>query len=198
MKHIVTIVLAAVFALPAFAAELAIDSAHSSVSFKVTHLVVSTVRGSFQAIEGTINLDEKDMTKSSVEVTIAANSVNTGNEKRDEHLRSADFFDTEKFDAITFKSKSIEKNGSGYVATGDLTIKGNTREMRLPFEMNGPITDPWGNTRIGVHIIPVTIDRQDFGLTWSKTLEAGGLMVGNDVTIEIDLEAVEAKSEPTK
>ena len=161
------IVLTTLVALPVAATEFAIDTVHSSVGFKVTHMVVAKVRGSFQDYAGTIRLDENDLTNSSVEVTIQAASIYTANNDRD-----------------------------GYVATGNLTIKGNTRLVELPFQLNGPITDPWGNRRIGVEIEPITIDRREFGLTWSKTIETGGLVVGDEVTIELEVEAVELKQEP--
>jgi polyisoprenoid-binding protein YceI len=190
------IVLATLVALPVAATEFAIDMTHSSVGFKVAHMVVAKTRGSFQDFSGTIRLDENDLTKSSVEVTIETASIYTANEDRDNHLRSADFFDAENNPTITFTSGKIEKDGTGYIATGNLTIKGNTRLVELPFQLNGPITDPWGNRRIGVEIEPITIDRREFGLTWSKTIETGGLVVGDEVTIELEVEAVELKQEP--
>jgi polyisoprenoid-binding protein YceI len=188
--------LAVLVAQPVSATEFTIDVAHSSVGFKVAHMVVSKTRGSFQDFAGTIRLDENDLSNSSVEVTIDAASIYTANEERDDHLRSPDFFDAENSPTIRFKSGRIEKNGKGFIATGNLTIKGSTRLVELPFQLNGPITDPWGNQRIGVEIEPITIDRREFGLTWSKTIEAGGLMVGDEVTIELEVEAVELKQEP--
>lgn len=191
MMNRLFLTLAAVFAaLPAAAGEFAIDTTHSSVNFKVNHLVVSKVRGSFQSFDGSISIDERDMTRSSVEVTIDVSSIDTANGKRDEHLRSPDFFDVQNHPEITFKSTAVRKNGSGYVAFGDLTIKGTTRQVELPFSINGPITDPWGGSRIGIEIEPITIDRREFGLTWSQTLEAGGLVVGDEVDIELEVEAV--------
>lgn len=194
-KRITLTVLAAAIALPLAAGEFSIDTAHSSVGFKVAHMVVSKTRGSFQDFGGTIRLDHNDITNSSVEVTIETSSIYTANEDRDNHLKSPDFFDVEHNPTITFKSGKIKKNGSGYIAIGNLTIKGNTRLVELPFEVNGPITDPWGNQRIGIEIEPITIDRQEFGLIWSKTIEAGGLMVGDEVTIELEVEAVQAKTD---
>lgn len=123
-------------------------------------------------------------------MTIDVASIDTANDKRDEHLRSADFFDAQKHPQITFNSSSVRDVPGGFVATGDLTIKDITRRIDLPFAVNGPITDPWGNTRIGVEIEPITIDRREFGLTWSQTLETGGLLVGNEVDVEIEVEAV--------
>ena len=194
-RIIIPAALALAMALPGAANEFAIDTAHSSVGFEVPHMVISTVRGSFDTFEGTISLDENDLTRSSVEVTIDTATIYTANEKRDDHLRSADFFDVEKHPNITFKSHAVKKDGKGYVAVGDLTIKGTTRQVELPFEVKGPIVDPWGQRRIGVAIEPITIDRKDFGLTWSKALETGGLVVGDEVTIDLAVEAVRAESE---
>lgn len=195
IMRLMFVLLSVALALPAGAADYSIDKTHSSVHFKVTHLVVSKVRGSFNNFQGTIDFNEEDITKSSVSVTIDADSIDTGNEKRDDHLRSADFFDVESFPTLTFKSTEVKKSGDGYVAVGNLTIRGNTHVVSLPFSINGPITDPWGNHRMGVEVEPVTIDRQEYGLTWSKALETGGLVVGNEVEIEIDVEAVRAKEE---
>jgi polyisoprenoid-binding protein YceI len=158
-------------------------------------MVVSTVRGSFGVFEGTISVDSEDLAKSSVEVKIDAASIDTANEQRDNHLRSADFFDVENHPEITFKSGSIKQVGDGFVAVGNLTIRGNTRLVELPFTVKGPIDDPWGNRRIGVQIEPITIDRKEFGLMWSKALETGGLVVGDEVTIELAVAAVSPKDE---
>jgi len=184
---------AVLVALPGAAADFVIDTVHSSVGFKVNHMVVSNVRGSFDSFAGTIVLDQETIANSSVAVTIDVATIDTGNEKRDDHLRSADFFDAGSHPQITFASTSVTRSGAGHVATGDLTIRGVTRRVELPFVVNGPIVDPWGNQRIGVQVDPITIDRRDFGLTWSQALETGGLVVGNDVTIEIELEAVQAR-----
>lgn len=183
-------ILAAFAALPAAANDFIIDTAHSSVNFKVDHMVISKVRGSFQEFEGAIHLDQEDISNSKVDVAINVDSIDTTNTKRDDHLRSADFFDVTNHPRITFISTSVEKTADGYLAAGDLTIKGTTRRVELPFAINGPIIDPWGNERIGIEIEPITIDRQQYGLTWSQVLETGGLMVGNDVEIELEVEAV--------
>jgi len=174
------------------ATDYTIDKDHSSVSFKVAHMVVSKTRGAFTDFSGKIILAD-DITASSVNVTIKVSSVDTANSDRDEHLLSEDFFNSEKYPAITFKSTKIKKHGDHWVAHGDLTLKGVTKRVALPFEITGKIMDPWGNERIGIDIEPVTIDRQDYGISFSKTMEAGGLMVGNDVTIKIELEAIKAK-----
>ena len=181
-------------ALPASAATVyQIDPVHTSITFSIRHLVISNVKGRFTKFKGTITLDENDLTRSKVDVTIDAASINTGNEKRDEDLRSENFLDVKKYPTITFKSKSIEKTGENtYLLVGDLTIHGVTREVRIPVTFHGIIKDPWGYQRLGAHAA-VTINRQDFGISWNKTLEGGGLVVGNDVHIDINLEAVKLK-----
>jgi polyisoprenoid-binding protein YceI len=166
-----------------------IDTVHSYVGFSVRHMVLANVKGEFTDFSGTIVYDEADITKSSVEVTIKAASINTGNEKRDADLRSENFFEVEKYPLITFKSKRIEKKGDGYVMVGDLTMHGVTREVSFPFKFLGKIKDPWGNTRIGAEA-SLVIDRRDFGLKYDKRLDAGGLVVGNEVKIELNVEAV--------
>ena len=165
------------------------DAAHTGVHFKVRHLMVSHVRGDFEKFTGMITYDESDVTKSTADITIEAASINTRVAKRDEHLRSPDFLDVAKYPAITFKSKKVEKAGDGRLkVTGDLTIKGVTREAVLDVEGPTPaIKDPQGNTRVGGSAT-TKINRKDFGLTWQKVLEAGGVTVGDDVDITIDLE----------
>lgn len=166
-----------------------IDTAHTFVTFSIDHLVVSKARGSFKDVSGVIMYDAKDISKSSVEVNIKTESINTNNDNRDKHLRSADFFDVEKYPLMTFKSKRVEKRGDGFAAVGDLTIHGVTKEVTMPFKLNGPIKDPSGTSRVGIEA-SMKIDRRDFGITWGKTLDSGGLMLGNDVTIEINVEAI--------
>jgi polyisoprenoid-binding protein YceI len=169
-----------------------IDKAHSSVLFVVKHMVISKVKGEFNEYTGVIQYDEADVAKSSVEVTIKTASIGTRDEKRDGHLRSPDFFDAEKYPEITFKSKRIEKSEDGFVAVGDLTMRGVTKEIKIPFEITGFVTDPWGNTRMGVSA-ELKIDRQDYGISWSQKLDAGGLVVSDTVEIELEIEAVKAK-----
>ncbi len=167
-----------------------LDAAHSNVGFAVRHLVISTVNGHFSEVAGEIQYDAADITKSSVSVTIKTDSINTNNGKRDDHLKSADFFDAEKNPEITFKSSSIEREGDGYAAVGTLTIKGVSKEVKLPFEITGKIKDPWGNNKIGVEG-SLTINRQDYGVSWSKTMDNGGLVVGNEVKISFSVEAAQ-------
>lgn len=171
-----------------------IDGAHSSAQFSIKHLMVSNVRGEFSKVAGTLNLDDKDITKSSVDVSIDVNTINTREAKRDAHLKSPDFFDAAKFPALTFKSKKVEKAGADKLkVTGDLTIHGVTKEVVLNVE--GPsaeIKDPFGNTRRGA-TATAKINRKDFGLNWNKALEAGGVLVGEEVNITIDVELLKKK-----
>jgi polyisoprenoid-binding protein YceI len=185
-------------ALAAFAAtgtaadKYSADPAHSSIGFAVKHMVVSKVKGYFNDYTVDIVYDDKDITKSSVVVAIKTASIDTKQAKRDDHLRSPDFFDAAKFPEITFKSKRIEKSGDGYAAVGDLTMRGVTKEITLPFTFAGVVTDPYGNTRLGLSG-GTKINRQDYGVSWSKSLDNGGLVVSDDVEIEVEIEAVKDK-----
>jgi len=165
------------------------DPAHTGVHFKVRHLMVSHVRGDFEKFSGKIVYDDSDVTKSTADITIESASINTRVAKRDEHLRSPDFLDVAKFPTIAFKSKKVEKAGEGKLkVTGDLTIKGVTKEAVLDVEGPTPaIKDMQGNARVGGSAT-AKINRKDFGLTWQKALEAGGVVVGDEVEITIDLE----------
>lgn len=173
------------------------DLAHSNVGFTVRHMLISNVPGKFTEFTGTIVYDEQDVTKSSVNVTIKAASINTNNDNRDKHLRSADFFDVENHPEITFASKAIQKTDDGYVAVGDLSIRGVTKEVRLPFEILGTVTDTRGNQRIGAEGT-LTINRQDFNVSWSKSLDNGGLVVSDEVKINIAVEAIKQEEEGQK
>lgn len=169
-----------------------IDPAHSSADFKVKHMMISNVRGKFTGISGVLHRFEADHTKSDLEVSIDISTVNTQDEKRDGHLKSADFFDAEKFPAMTFKSTHIEKKGDGFAVTGDLTIHGVTKPVVLNVEeVSEPAKDPWGNTRIGLSAT-AKINRKDFGLGWNAPLEAGGVLVGEDVSITLDVQFIKA------
>jgi polyisoprenoid-binding protein YceI len=185
------VVAALVIAAPsfAFAAEYVVDSGHSSASFAVKHMMVANVRGSFSKVTGTANIDEKDITKSTVEAVIDATTVNTNEPKRDEHLRSADFFDTAQFPTITFKSTQVKKAGKDKLkVSGNLTMHGVTRPVVLDVEgFTAEAKDPWGNTKRG-GVATTKINRKDFGLGWNKVLETGGVAVGEEVSITIDLE----------
>jgi polyisoprenoid-binding protein YceI len=165
------------------------DPAHTGVQFKVRHLMVSSVRGDFEKVSGKIVYDEADVTKSTADITIDTGSINTRVAKRDEHLRSPDFLDVAKHPAITFKSKRVEKAGNGTLKmTGDLTIRGVTKEVVLTVEGPSPaIKDMQGNARVGGQAA-MKIHRKDFGLVWNKALETGGGVVGDEVDITIDVE----------
>ncbi len=165
------------------------DLAHSSVNFHVRHLMVSKVHGRFASWSGTLELDESDLTKSRLDVTIDAASVETKEAKRDEHLRSADFFEVEKYPHLTFKSTKIEKSDDGYKLTGDLTIRGITKSVTLEVEGGETVKDPWGGTRTGFSA-KTALSRKEFGLTWNVALEAGGFVVGDKIEITLEIEAI--------
>jgi polyisoprenoid-binding protein YceI len=167
----------------------AIDPAHSHVQFAVRHLVVSTVKGRFGDVSGTITLDEQHLAGSSVDVEIDAATVDTREERRDAHLRSADFFDVERFPTITFRSSRVEPGrGAALRIVGDLTIHGVTRQVELEAEQTGRGASPWGAEVIGF-AATTKINRRDFGLTWNQALETGGVVVGDEIKITIDVEA---------
>lgn len=184
---------AVVFSLPAGAApsQWAIDPHHSSAQFAVKHLMISTVRGEFHGVNGTVNWDDKDITKSTIDVTIDATSVDTREPDRDKDLKSENFFDVAKYPTMTFKSRKIEQAGAGKLkVTGDLTLHGITKEVTLDVEgPTPPIKDPWGNTRVALNAT-TTINRQDFGVKWNKTMDGGGVVVSDNVNITIDAELV--------
>lgn len=168
-----------------------LDTAHSEIGFGVRHMMISTVRGKFTDFEGSIHLDEETIQNSSVEVEIDASSIDSANEDRDTHLRSADFLDVEQFPTLRFESRTVEEADGGLRVTGDLTIKDVTREVVLEAEELGRGTDPWGNPRVAFRA-ETTIDRKAFGLTWNQALETGGVLVGNDVKISLEVQAVPA------
>ena len=176
--------------VPIPAGDYKIDPMHSVIGFAIRHLEINWVEGRFKDFTGTIRYDDADITRSAVEFTAKVESIDTGVEPRDKHLRTADFFEVEKYPEMTFKSTRVERKGKmGGVLHGDLTLKGVTRQVSLPFTITGAIKDPWGNTRFGVNAKTV-INRRDYGITWGKPLDGGGLDVGNEVTINLQLEAV--------
>lgn len=181
--------LSSLLALPALAesSEWAIDAAHSRFGFVVPHMVVSEVEGEFHTATGKVILDEADLTKSTVELTIDVSSVDTDNADRDKHLKSPDFFDAAKYPQITFKSTKIKKAGKAFKVTGDLTMRGVTKPVTLDVELSNPIANPWGKQVRGVKV-KGKLNRQDFGVAFSKTLETGGLLVGDEITLNIKLE----------
>ena len=164
-----------------------VDPAHSTVGFSVTHMVINTVHGKFKEFSGTISVDNGQV--QNAQGTIQAKSIDTGIDRRDNHLKSADFFDVEKFPTITFKSKRAEKQGGETVLVGDFTMHGVTKELTLPVTLKGPIKDPWGNNRIGLQA-KTKLNRRDYGLTYSQALETGGLVVSDEIELEINAEAV--------
>ena len=187
------IVLTLFFTFPVLsqAATWQIDPDHSSFQFKVRHLMVSNVKGDFTKVKGAVTMDDKDISNLNVELTIDAASVNTGHAKRDEHLRGSDFFDVAKYPTITFVSKKVIKDGPDRLkVTGDLTLHGVTREVTVNVE--GPtqeVKDPGGNFRRGA-TGTARINRKDFGLTWNRALETGGVVVGEDVDIFVEIELI--------
>jgi polyisoprenoid-binding protein YceI len=166
-----------------------IDPIHSVAEFKVKHMMISNVKGRFSAVTGVLNLDESDETKSKVEATIDAASIDTRDAQRDAHLKSPDFLDVEQFPTLAFKSISVKRAGDGELkVAGELTIHGVIRNV--VFDVEGPTApgkDPWGNTRIGLSAT-TKINRKDFGLTWNAALETGGILVGDDVTLTLDVQ----------
>lgn len=174
-------------------ATFSVDAAHTSVYFDITHMGLSHVHGRFNKFSGTIVEDASDLTKASVNFTIQVESVDTAIAARDNHLRTADFFDAAKFPQITFKSKRIEKTDTGYHAVGDLTIKDKTKEIGIAFKHHGPNTSTQGDktiTRIGVMCDPITIKRSDFGVGAQTKLPDGTEALGDEVTIRLSLEAI--------
>lgn len=178
---------------PALAADTAgpvewtIDPTHTQVGFTVPHMVVSEVDGQFKQFAGKVLLDEKDVTKSKVELTVQVASIDTGVADRDTHLRSGDFFDAAKHPTITFKSTKITKAGKGYKITGDITIRGVTKSVTLDATLSEAVTSPWGKQVRGAKITG-KLNRLDFGVSWNKALDKGGIAVGNEVTIEVKTE----------
>lgn len=192
-KFAVALTLTAAIALQASAATTTwkIDPAHTAAQFAVKHMMISTVRGEFKGVTGTVIWDDQDVTKSSVDVTIDAKTVNTGEEKRDQDLRSANFFEVEKFPTMTFKSKKVESAGGGKLKiTGNLTMHGVTKEVVLDVDgPSGEVKDPWGNTRSAASAT-TKLNRQDFGVKWNANMDGGGVVVGDTVNITIDMEMV--------
>jgi polyisoprenoid-binding protein YceI len=174
-------------------ASYSIDTTHSSVNFAVRHMVVAKVRGRFTKFSGSFAFDSADLSKSSVSVAIDVASIDTHEPQRDGHLRSPDFLDAENHKEITFKSTRVEGSGSELRVVGDLTIRGVTREVTLDVEHHGGGKDPWGNEKVGFSA-KTSINRKDFGLAWNQVLETGGVLVGEKVEIEIDVEAVKDKA----
>lgn len=172
------------------------DLVHSSINFWVRHMMVSKVHGRFTKWAGTIEMDETEPAKSHVEVRIDASSIDTREPQRDGHLRSPDFLDADKHPELMFKSRGVEPTGDKrFQVRGDLTIRGTTRPVVLDVEYAGRMKDPWGGERAGFSAL-TSLDRKDFGLTWNQMIEAGGILVGDKVEIDIEVEAVKSKTAP--
>ena len=196
MRSIRTLVFAAavlgITAAPASAAEYVLDTAHTNVGFEVRHMLTK-VHGRFNKFEGSFTYDPKDLKSAAGKIVVDTASIDTNVEKRDKHLRSADFFEVEKYPTMTFVIKSAQMKGTQIELTGDLTIRGITKPVVLTAEYNGEATDPWGNKSIGFSATG-KINRKDYGLLWNKTTETGGFLVGDDVTLVIDVEAKPKKN----
>jgi len=194
MNKILTLAVLGVLWIPtnASASTWEMDAAHSGIEFSVRHMMVSTVKGRFEKVKGTVELDEKDVTKSTVEVTIELSSVNTNEPKRDGHLKSSDFFDVAKFPTATFKSTKVQRVGKNRCkVTGDLNLHGVSKPVVLEVEgPSEPFKTPFGTTVRGVHATG-KIDRKDFEIGWNKVLDNGGVVVGNEVSLELNAELVE-------
>jgi polyisoprenoid-binding protein YceI len=180
---------------PAATTTWQIDPAHTAAGFSVKHMMIATVRGQFKGVTGTVNWDDQDVGKSTVDVTIDANTVDTGEPKRDADLKSANFFDVARYPTITFKSTKIEKISAAKMkVTGNLTIRGVTKPVVLDVEgPSGAIKDPWGNTRVALNAT-TTVNRMDYGAKWNANLDGGGVVVGDDVNINIDLEMIKKEA----
>jgi polyisoprenoid-binding protein YceI len=180
----------------AAAATWDIDPSHSAAQFSVSHLTISTVRGELGKVTGTLTFDGQDVAGLKVDATVDVTGIDTREPKRDEHLRSPDFFDVAKYPTLTFKSKRSEKAGAGkFKLVGDLTLRGVTKEVTLDVEGPAPeLKDPWGNVRIGA-TATTKINRKDFGLNWNAALESGGWVVGDEVSFTLDVEAIKKKEE---
>ena len=167
-----------------------IDPTHSTIGFVARHAMVAKVRGGFSDFTGTLTLDGADPAKSSASLTIVASSFSTNNPERDAHVKSADFLDVEQFPTLTFVSKAVTQKGDDeFIVTGDLTIHGVTKPVDVKFELQGTSQDPWGGTRIGFEG-KAEISRKEFGLVWNVALETGGVLVGDTIKLELDVEAV--------
>lgn len=172
-----------------------IDSAHSGIHFSVKHLVIARVRGQFGRWTGALSVPDGDFTRATVDVTIDATSIDTGVADRDDHLKSADFFDVASYPEITFRGRRVEpaEGSDGFALAGDLTIRGTTREVVLEVASAGQTKDPWGNVR-AIFAARTAVDRKEFGLTWNQALETGGVLVGDAVEIEIEVQAVQQEA----
>ncbi len=183
------IALVLAFSIAGFSAEWELDKSHSEVGFTVKHMVIATVNGVFGEFEGTVNFDPENLSASKIEGTANVASIDTKNERRDQHLRSDDFFNAEQYPNITFVSSEIKKSDDGFVAVGDLTIRDVTKTIEIPFTLAGPIQDPWGGTRVAIDG-SATINRLDFNVKWNKAMDNGGWVVSEDVVLNLHAELI--------
>ncbi|MDH4078638.1 MAG: YceI family protein [Nitrospira sp.] len=170
-----------------------IDPDHSAIEFRVAHMVVSKTSGRFTDYQGFVEMDADTKALKSIEATIKAGSIDTNHDKRDAHLRNADFLDVEQFPTMTYKMSQYQKQGDTYTIIGDLTLRGVTKQVTLSATFNGVTKDPWGNTRAGFSA-DGTLNRKDFGMVWNKVLDSGGLVVGDEVHIHLDIECIKAQA----
>lgn len=198
MKILFLILTTASFALPCFSSTWEIDDGHTAAKFKIKHLMVSNVYGQITGAKGSLEIDDKDLTKTTGTVTLDVTTINTNNEKRDAHLKDADFFEVSKHPTLTYQIKKVSKaKGGKYNMEGELTLKGVTKPIALKeVEITPTVKDPWGGIRRGLTGV-TTIDRKDFGITWNKALDGGGIALGEKVEVEIAAE-LKAKTENTK
>ena len=200
MNVLITLVAMSILAFSSFAsAEMSrwkIDHDHTTLGFQVKHMVVSKTKGKFLDYTGVVEMDPETKKFKTIEAVIQTKSVFTDHKKRDEHLRSPDFFDAKTYPTMTYKMKSYKKTGDTYTALGDITIRGVTKEITLVGTFNGVAKDPWGNTRAGF-TAEGTLNRKDFGMKFSKLLDNGGLMVGDEVQIMLEVEVIQEKKAPT-
>ena len=193
MKKFLALTLATLLSSTCWAADYQIDSTHSSVTFKVKHLAISSVPGRFGDLSGTFSFYPAKIEASKAQATLSVSSINTMDAKRDDHLKGPDFFDASKYPSITFKTNKVDKvSDAAFKAHGDLTIHGVTKPVTLDVTYGGSAKDPWGKERAAFEARTV-INRKDFGLTWNKTIETGGLVVGDDVHITLEIEGVKAQ-----
>ncbi len=193
MKKVLSVIAAALLPLTSFAAEYEIDPAHSSVEFKIKHLAISNVNGAFGAFEGTLSFDPTNVGASKTTAKISVDSISTENSKRDDHLKSPDFFNIAQFPALTFVSKETSGTAESFKVKGDLTMHGVTKPVVLDVTYNGTAKDPHGNERVGFSAT-TSLNRKDFGLTWSKLTEAGSIVVGDEVKIALEIAGVKKAS----
>lgn len=189
LKSVVVMMLLAI-SLPAATWE--IDKSHTEVGFTVKHMVIAKVTGKFTQFDGQVIFDPENLAEAKIKGVVQVASINTENERRDAHLKGADFFDSENHPEIVFESTKIVKNDGGYVTVGKLTIRGVTKEIEIPFQLLGPINDPWGNTRVGIEG-GTTINRQEFGVTWNNMMDNGGLVVSDEVELNVRAELMQKK-----